>query len=253
MSCTYSTWFVCSSLLHAEGRNLVLLLWWVGAAGAARAQGLSRLYPPGPGRGGAGGGTRAGGGGAAGAARAAEGGRAAPHDERGRAPQMPVEMLAASSSEAPGADGEGQKAPVMSLQEAVADVRCKIAVQLLLVQVGPPLPDTAWPYGMRFAVEVLQDGMSLHVPWSPDPCCVRSRKVRGALFFFFFWVVQAMTEIYSMHGSQLSNAHALLLLDTLLSVGSPRHSVNSDRILRGRLPGTPEGENESYLYVLSAG
>lgn len=57
--------------------------------------------------------------------------------------EMPVEMLASASSETPDADaaGDAQKTPVMSLQEAVADVRCKIAVQLLLVQV--------WGFGFR--------------------------------------------------------------------------------------------------------
>lgn len=56
--------------------------------------------------------------------------------------EMPVEMLASASSEAGAEPGDGTQPPVMSLQEAVADVRCKIAVQLLLVQVRATSPET---------------------------------------------------------------------------------------------------------------
>ncbi|GJP85932.1 hypothetical protein CLOP_g16023 [Closterium sp. NIES-67] len=67
----------------------------------------------------------------------------------------------------------------MTLAEAVGDVRCKIAVQLLLVQ--------------------------------------------------------AMTEIFSMHGASLSAPHTLVLLDSLHLVGTHAHAINSDRLLRSRL------------------
>lgn len=67
----------------------------------------------------------------------------------------------------------------VNLQHAIADVRCKIAVQLLLVQ--------------------------------------------------------AMTEIYGMHGTSLSSSFVLILLDTLHTIASHAHAVNSDHILRFRL------------------
>ncbi|CAI5476702.1 unnamed protein product, partial [Closterium sp. Yama58-4] len=78
-----------------------------------------------------------------------------------------------------GEEGGVEVTRPMSLAEAVADVRCKIAVQLLLVQ--------------------------------------------------------AMTEIFSMHGSALSAPHTLILLDSLHRVGTHAHAINSDRLLRSRL------------------
>ncbi|CAI5972187.1 unnamed protein product [Closterium sp. NIES-64] len=100
------------------------------------------------------------------------------------------QQLAAAVAEAVGAaaggggvdggeeEGVEVKRP-MTLAEAVADVRCKIAVQLLLVQ--------------------------------------------------------AMTEIFSMHGAALSAPHTLILLDSLHRVGTHAHAINSDRLLRSRL------------------
>eukprot|EP00897_Mesotaenium_endlicherianum_P001745 jgi/Mesen1/1599/ME000134S00728 len=76
-------------------------------------------------------------------------------------------------------EGEWEDDEPASLHHAIADVRCKIAVQLLLVQ--------------------------------------------------------AMTEIYGMHGTGLSTQHTMLVLDTLQKVASHAHAVNSDRHLRFRL------------------
>ncbi|CAK9230341.1 unnamed protein product [Sphagnum troendelagicum] len=48
-------------------------------------------------------------------------------------------------------------------------------------------------------------------------------------------LVQAMTEIYNSHGSQLSVANTMLLLDTLHAVAGHAHKVNGDHALRQKL------------------
>ncbi|CAI5461026.1 unnamed protein product [Closterium sp. Yama58-4] len=105
------------------------------------------------------------------------------HQQLAAAVAEAVGAAAGGGGGAEGGDGREEgglevKRP-MTLAEAVADVRCKIAVQLLLVQ--------------------------------------------------------AMTEIFSMHGAALSAPHTLILLDSLHRVGTHAHAINSDRLLRSRL------------------
>ncbi|CAM6091423.1 unnamed protein product [Calypogeia fissa] len=75
-------------------------------------------------------------------------------------------------------------------------------------------------------------------------------------------LIQAITEMYNLHGAQLSALHTMLLLDTLQTIAAHAHDVNGNHELRGQLehlrmatqmPDPPllRLENESYHAYLT--